>query len=156
MMKFRLSFLFLFICTFTFAQLPDGFVYVEDIIPDIKIELRYITTNNFIGKPIEGYKATKLILTLSDQERQQPVQGAGRILVHDQQDGGEGAPSTWADLGLTLWQAGERDKALAALIHSLSLGNQDLEVAAAIVELGRETGRQNMVSEELITLERGC
>ena len=65
MTKFKFSFLILFIGTFTFAQLPDGFVYVEDIIPDIKIELRYITTNNFIGKPIDGYKATKLILTLN-------------------------------------------------------------------------------------------
>jgi len=65
MMKFWFSFLFVLISTFAFAQLPKGFVYVEDIIPDIKIELRYITTNNFVGKPIEGYKATKLILTLS-------------------------------------------------------------------------------------------
>ncbi|MDP5158929.1 MAG: M15 family metallopeptidase [Flaviramulus sp.] len=48
----------------TFAQLPEGFVYVKDIIPDIDVELRYYTSNNFIGIPIEGYKTNNLILTL--------------------------------------------------------------------------------------------
>ena len=62
-MRFKFSFLLLFISTFTFAQLPKGFVYVEDVIPDIKVELRYISTNNFVGKPVDGYKAAKLILT---------------------------------------------------------------------------------------------
>ncbi len=62
-MKFKFSFLFAFISIFTFAQLPKGFVYVKDIIPDIKIELRYYSTNNFIGKPIKGYKANELILS---------------------------------------------------------------------------------------------
>lgn len=46
------------------AQLPEGFVYVNDIIPDLDVELRYNTSNNFVGKPIDGYHANKLILTL--------------------------------------------------------------------------------------------
>jgi D-alanyl-D-alanine dipeptidase len=62
-MKFKFSFLFVVICTIAFAQLPKGFVYVDEIIPSIKVELRYITTNNFVGKPIKGYLANKLILT---------------------------------------------------------------------------------------------
>lgn len=62
-MKFKFSFLFVVISAIAFAQLPKGFVYVEKIIPNIKVELRYITTNNFVGKPIEGYIANKLILT---------------------------------------------------------------------------------------------
>ncbi|MCF6296137.1 MAG: M15 family metallopeptidase [Flavobacteriaceae bacterium] len=62
-MKFKFSFLFVVISAIAFAQLPKGFVYVEEIIPNIKTELRYITTNNFVGKPIEGYLANKLILT---------------------------------------------------------------------------------------------
>ncbi|MCK5400453.1 MAG: M15 family metallopeptidase [Flavobacteriaceae bacterium] len=73
-MKFKLSFLFVLISTFTFAQLPKDFVYVEDIIPNIKVELRYITTDNFVGMPIEGYKATKLILTLSATQALKNVQ----------------------------------------------------------------------------------
>jgi len=53
----------MFFCSTSYAQIPKDFVYLIDIIPDIKIEMRYLSTNNFIGKPIEGYNANKLILT---------------------------------------------------------------------------------------------
>jgi zinc D-Ala-D-Ala dipeptidase len=43
--------------------LPDGFVYVETVIPDIKIELRYFTGDNFIGSPVDGYLKPSCILT---------------------------------------------------------------------------------------------
>ena len=43
--------------------LPKGFVYLNDIDSSIKTELRYISTNNFIGKPIDGYNHKKLIVT---------------------------------------------------------------------------------------------
>lgn len=62
-MKYRLIFLIFFIFTGLNAQLQKGFVYVEDVIPDLDVELRYYTPNNFVGKPIEGYKSNKLILT---------------------------------------------------------------------------------------------
>ena len=57
-----------------FAQLPEGFVYVTDVIPDIKMELHYITVNNFVGRPIEGYEKTKLILTLNATQALKKVQ----------------------------------------------------------------------------------
>jgi zinc D-Ala-D-Ala dipeptidase len=43
--------------------LPDGFVYVETVIPNIKTELRYFTDDNFIGRPIDGYLKPRCILT---------------------------------------------------------------------------------------------
>ena len=43
--------------------MPDGFVSVKDIIDDIEVELRYSTSNNFVGKPIYGYNSNELILT---------------------------------------------------------------------------------------------
>lgn len=46
-----------------FSQLPKGFVYVEDIIPSIKVELRYLGNNNFVGTPIDGYKREVAILS---------------------------------------------------------------------------------------------
>ena len=53
--------------TFGYSQskqkLPDNFVYLKDIAPTIKSELRYITKNNFIGKPINGYLKNKTILS---------------------------------------------------------------------------------------------
>ena len=62
-MKFSAVFLVFFTCFSAFAQLPDGFVYVKTIIPDLDVELRYNTTNNFVGQRIDGYNSNKLILT---------------------------------------------------------------------------------------------
>ncbi|KAB8155412.1 peptidase M15 [Kordia sp. TARA_039_SRF] len=49
-------------CTKT--QLPKGFVYVTDYIPDVQLELRYFGSNNFVGTPIDGYEAEQCILSL--------------------------------------------------------------------------------------------
>lgn len=62
-MRFKFAFLLIFMTTFCFAQLPDGFVYVKDVIPNIDVELRYCTDNNFVGEAIDGYKENKAILT---------------------------------------------------------------------------------------------
>jgi D-alanyl-D-alanine dipeptidase len=62
-MKFSLTFLFLLVCFRMIGQLPEGFVYARDIIPDLKVELRYYSSNNFVGKRVDGYKSNKLILT---------------------------------------------------------------------------------------------
>ena len=67
-MKNTLSFLICIIITNAFAQLPNGFVYVEDVIPDLEIELRYYSSNNFVGKAIDGYFSNKLILTIESAE----------------------------------------------------------------------------------------
>jgi D-alanyl-D-alanine dipeptidase len=56
---------FVLFCYEGFAQtLPNGFVYIKDIIPSIELELRYTSTNNFIGKPINGYLKPVGIVTL--------------------------------------------------------------------------------------------
>ncbi|MCM4158570.1 peptidase M15 [Antarcticibacterium flavum] len=44
------------------TSLPKGFVYVKEVIPDVLEEMRYYSDNNFIGKPIEGYKSNRAIL----------------------------------------------------------------------------------------------
>ncbi|PIA82249.1 peptidase M15 [Gaetbulibacter sp. 4G1] len=62
-MKFFSIFFLLLISSLSFAQLPEGFTYVEDVIPDLDVELRYNTSNNFVGKTIDGYHSNKLILT---------------------------------------------------------------------------------------------
>lgn len=62
-MKYTLTILLSFICLNCFAQLQEGFVYAKDIIPDLVTELRYFGSNNFVGRPIDGYKANKFIIT---------------------------------------------------------------------------------------------
>ncbi len=47
----------------TAQKLPSGFVYLKDVVPSVKLELRYAGTHNFIGKPIDGYLASKCIVT---------------------------------------------------------------------------------------------
>jgi D-alanyl-D-alanine dipeptidase len=67
-MKIKISILVsLFLILVSFKQdkksLPEGFVYARSIIPDLEVELRYYSTNNFVGDTIEGYYANKLIVT---------------------------------------------------------------------------------------------
>ncbi|MFK5879775.1 MAG: M15 family metallopeptidase [Flavobacteriaceae bacterium] len=45
------------------AQLPEEFVYIQDEIPSIQIELRYYSDNNFVGERIDGYEKEVLILS---------------------------------------------------------------------------------------------
>lgn len=45
------------------SALPEGFVYLGDVDSTILQSVRYAGSNNFIGKPIAGYEAEKIILT---------------------------------------------------------------------------------------------
>jgi D-alanyl-D-alanine dipeptidase len=47
------------------ASLPDGFVYIDDVITGIRLDLRYCTTDNFIGERIDGYLQPRGILTVA-------------------------------------------------------------------------------------------
>jgi len=55
--------------TLTFAfpafsqDIPKGFVEIREVIPDIILDLRYITNHNFLGVPVEGYKEEKCYIT---------------------------------------------------------------------------------------------
>lgn len=62
-MKMKLVFLLFLFQLSVFSQLPEGFVYVDDVIPDIQLELRYCLNNNFVGEPVDGYHAEVCILT---------------------------------------------------------------------------------------------
>ena len=44
-------------------KLPSGFVYLEEVIPSIQLEMRYAGTHNFVGKPIDGYQAATCIVS---------------------------------------------------------------------------------------------
>lgn len=44
--------------------MPDNFVYVSDIAPEIQLDMRYFTTCNFVGAPIDGYEKPVAILSL--------------------------------------------------------------------------------------------
>ncbi len=48
--------------------LPKGFVYLDEIDSSIQFSLRYLGNDNFIGKPIEGYLAERIIMSESAAE----------------------------------------------------------------------------------------
>ncbi len=45
------------------CQVPEGFVEIREVIPDIVIDLRYYTNHNFLGRRVEGYNAEKCFIT---------------------------------------------------------------------------------------------
>lgn len=45
------------------TALPEGFVYLADIAPEILQEVRYHGSNNFTGAPVAGYLEPVIILT---------------------------------------------------------------------------------------------
>ena len=56
------------------TKLPQGFVYLKDVAPDIAVDLRYYSSNNFIGDTIDGYYGEKCILTTEAAEALSKVQ----------------------------------------------------------------------------------
>jgi zinc D-Ala-D-Ala dipeptidase len=47
----------------TAADLPPGFVYLRDVDPTIRQDIRYAGSLNFLGRPATGYLAGECILT---------------------------------------------------------------------------------------------
>jgi len=45
------------------VALPQGFVYLDAVIPDIRLDLRYCSGHNFVGERIDGYRAPRAILS---------------------------------------------------------------------------------------------
>ncbi len=46
------------------AEIPDNFIDLRELIPGLVQDVRYFTTNNFIGDRIPGYEAERVIGTL--------------------------------------------------------------------------------------------
>ena len=41
----------------------DGFVYVHDVIPDVVLDVRYHSTDNFMGTVVDGYRADVILIS---------------------------------------------------------------------------------------------
>lgn len=50
--------------TATACELCDGFVYLNEVDPTIKVSLRYSGEDNFIGQPITGYLSSRVVVTI--------------------------------------------------------------------------------------------
>ena len=61
-MKF-FKFFFLF-TTISFSQSNNSFADVKEYIPNIIIDLKYASNDNFVGAIIDGYESSKCLLTV--------------------------------------------------------------------------------------------
>lgn len=72
--------LFKLILVLTFSlnafPIPDGFVYLHDVDPTIKVSLRYHSNENFLGKTVNGYKKNCCITTKQTAQALKKVQEA--------------------------------------------------------------------------------
>jgi zinc D-Ala-D-Ala dipeptidase len=50
--------------SFAAGERPEGFVDIQDVIPDIQLDIRYFGSHNFVGANIAGYNAGKCLVTL--------------------------------------------------------------------------------------------
>lgn len=55
---------------------PEDFIYLKDIIPTVQQDIRYYGDNNFIGRPINGYKKPVCLLTAAAANALRKVQAA--------------------------------------------------------------------------------
>ena len=68
---------FLFFIAFLACKnntIPDDFVSLKESVPSLVIELRYSTTDNFVGEIIDGYRDPKIVLTLETANALRKVQ----------------------------------------------------------------------------------
>lgn len=63
----KLSFLIFLAClpliTTVTAQVPEDFGYIVNEMPDIALEIRYSSKENFMGRVVNGYESPKVVLT---------------------------------------------------------------------------------------------
>jgi D-alanyl-D-alanine dipeptidase len=73
------SFLIVFFTCFVanaqdITKKPADFCYLKEAIPGIILDIRYKTSNNFLGRPVKGYKNARLILSKPATEALAKVQ----------------------------------------------------------------------------------
>jgi zinc D-Ala-D-Ala dipeptidase len=64
------------------AELPIGFVYISEVVPTIRQDIRYAGSHNFTGRPVDGYEANECILTerAADALKRVQIELAGKHL----------------------------------------------------------------------------
>ncbi len=69
--------------------LPSGFCYADEVVPNLRTDLKYAGSDNFVGRPIDGYVGNRAIL------RQDAAEALRRAAAYLQPKG----------YGLIIWDA---------------------------------------------------
>lgn len=59
-------------------DIPASFVDAATVVPGLVVDMRYVTADNFVGRPIDGYQAARCLLT---REAAMALAGAQRDLM---------------------------------------------------------------------------
>ena len=51
------------VCVPKARELPEGFVYIDELIEDCIIDAKYAGTDNFMGRPAVGYEQPLVVMT---------------------------------------------------------------------------------------------
>lgn len=75
-----LLFLIVFFSPFVYQssaaeRMPEGFIDISDVIPNIQLDIRYFGNHNFVGERVDGYHAGKCIVTKEAAGALAKVQG---------------------------------------------------------------------------------
>ncbi len=73
-MLIALSFPQFIVGSYCADKIPEGFIDIKEIIPEIQLDIRYSGPHNFVGERVEGYLAPKCILTEEAAEALSNVQ----------------------------------------------------------------------------------
>ena len=67
----------------TAINIPQDFVDIEVEIPNLEVDVRYFSSDNFVGSPIDGYRAARIILS-------RPATNALTLVQNELRDSGLG------------------------------------------------------------------
>lgn len=62
-MRYARGFLAILLAGAAAAGEPDPFVDLKSVVPSIRLDMRYSGSQNFLGRPVRGYKAARCLLT---------------------------------------------------------------------------------------------
>ena len=73
-----LSFVFIVPLYLSSQQIPSSFIKLKEAIPTIEVEIRYATSENFIGRYIDGYISNTAVGTV---ELSNALKNAQKIFI---------------------------------------------------------------------------
>jgi zinc D-Ala-D-Ala dipeptidase len=93
------------------SALPPGFVYLRDVDPTIRQDIRYAGAHNFVGRPVPGYEAAECVVTRTAAVA---LQGAQQALAA-------------RGLSLLAWDCYRPVRAVAAFMQWIEAGDASMK-----------------------------
>lgn len=72
------------------------------------------------------------------------------VATGKQRDDSQEDPETWADLGVTLYETGDKKQSLAALLHAIDHGVTRFETIASALVVGKEIGELGATKDVIL------